>query len=540
MENAEIQNIIKRVEKLKGLRSNWESQWQECATYCLPTKTNITTVKTTGTGVDTTNYDSTARNSTQVFAAAMHSYLTNPASKWFSLRTKDKYLMNSKAVKTWFKSAEDTIYNTFNGSNFAQEVHEGYLDLACFGTFALYEEEDEKDIVRFYCRPLREMLISEGADGRVDTAYRCFKYTARQAFQRWGKNSGEAIQKAVDAKDYEKEFDFIHCVQPRHEFEAGKKDAKNMPYASLYVEVSQKHLCEEGGYKEFPFFIPRFSKLAGDVWGYSPAMVSLPDIKMLNAMSKTLIRSAQKIVDPPVEMPHDGYLMPMNFNPGGINFRVQGTSETEIKPILSGGNIPIGLEMVQDLRANIQKAFFVDVFLMLNQDRGQKTATEVNEMASEKMLITGPVLGRLMSEFLNQAVVRTFNICYDRGQFEEIPEELQGKDWVVEYISPLAKAQKFQEMNSLVQFNSYVGQLATVFPTVLDKVDSDKSVDAAADLFAINPEIVYDDKEVAEIREQKAQQMQAQQEMMMAQQIAATAKDGSQAVKNLESQGVSK
>jgi hypothetical protein len=460
--------------------------------------------------------------------------MTNPASKWFSLRTKDKDLMDVKSVKMWLKDVEDIIYNVLASSNFSQEVHEGYLDLGCFGTFCLYCEEDEKDYLRFYCRPLREILISEGADSRVDTVYRLFKYTARQAYQRWGDNCGEAVQKAIQMKDYEKEFDFIHCVTPRHERDVKSAEAKHMPYASLYIEVSQKHLCEEGGYKEFPFFIPRFSKLAGDVWGYSPAMVCMPDIKMLNAMAKTLIRSAQKIVDPPVELPHDGYLLPINMNPSGINFKIQGTSDQEIKPILTGGNIPIGLEMVQDLRSTIQKGFFVDVFLMLNQSDGEKTATEVNELASEKMLIVGPVLGRLMSELLNPLIQRCFSLLAERGVFPPIPEELVGKDYVVEYISPLAKAQKFQEINSLNQLMAFVGNLSKAFPSVLDTVDSDQAVQDAAEIYGVNPEIVRDDQEIAETRQVKAEQMQAEKEMMMAQQIAQTAKDGSQAVKNLD------
>jgi hypothetical protein len=530
----DAEQIIKRADTLKGLKGNVTNSQQEAANYCLPLRANVTTTKSPGQSVSTENFDSTARNSAQIFGASLHSYMTNPASKWFSLRTKDKILMAMKPVKVWLKTVEDIIYNVLNASNFAQEVHEGYLDLGVMGTFVLYEEEDDRDYVRFYCRPTQEVQISEGADGRVDTVYRTFKLSARQATQKWGANAGQAIAKAIEMKEYDKEFTFIHCVEPRHVREVGKEDAINMPFRSVYIEISQKHICEEGGYKEFPFFVPRFSKLSGEVWGYSPAFVCMPDIKMLNAMSKVVIRAAQKIVDPPVEIPHDGYLLPLNLNAAGINFKMQGTADSEIKPIQTGGNIPVGLEMIQDLRRTVQRAFFVDVFLMLNQNDTEKTATEVNELSSEKMLIVGPVLGRLMSELLNPLINRTFSILAQRGVLPPLPDELKGREYVIEYISPLAKAQKFQEINSLNQLMALITNMSQVFPTVLHKINSDKVIDTASDIYGVNPEVVLDDKEVGAVREAEAQKLQMQQELAAAQQVATTAKDGSQAVKNLQ------
>jgi len=528
-------DIIKRVEKLQAERRNWDNQWQEAAEYCRPTKTNITVIKVSGEKVSTENYDATARNAVQVASAAIHSYMTNPASKWFGLRTKQKDLMDDKEVKMWFKAVEDTIYNVLNTSNFAQEVHEAYLDLFVFGTFCLYEEEDPKEFVRFYCRPLKEMLIAEGFDGRVDTAYRMIKMTARQAKQRWPESCGSVVEEALTAKQPDKEVDFIHCVTPREERDVKSKESKDMPFASVYLEKSKQHICEEGGYIQFPYFITRFSKLAGDVWGYSPAMISMPDIKMLNAVTKTMIRSAQKIVDPPMQVPNNAYLLPLNTNPGGINFRIQRTADAEIKPIATGGNIPVGMDMVKDLRAAIQKAFFVDVFLMLNQQEGGvKTATEVNALVAEKMLIVGPVLGRLMSEFLNPLINRTFALLAERKALPQVPEQLLDVEYVVDYISPLAKAQKYQEINSIQQLMALVGNMAQVFPSVLDKIDSDKTIDDAADIYGVNPELVRDGDEVSQMREERAEEEQAQKEMMMAQQVAETAKTGTEAMKNLE------
>lgn len=526
-------DLIKRLERLKGQRANYETRWQEQATYCLPAKDNVTVVKSPGTGVGLMNFDDTAQNSVQTLAAGLHSYLTNPASRWFAMRPKKSHLMESKTVRLWMSEAETVAYDTLNSSNFAQEIHECYLDLVAFGTAVLYEEEDAEDIVRFYCRPIKECFIAEGENGRVDTLFREFKLTARQAFQRWGKDAGEAVKRALDQKDYEKEMEFVHAVFPRHERDVSKADSQNMAYASVYLEKTMKHVISEGGYKEFPFFIPRFSKLSGESYGYAPATVTMPAIKMLNAVSKTYIRYAQKKTDPPIELPHDGYLLPLNLNPGGFNYRIQGTGDEGIKPIETGGDPNIGLEVMQRYETAIQRAFFVDMFLMLAQRDKDMTATEVQERVAEKMLILGPVLGRLMNELLDPLIQRTVNILAERGALPPLPEELVDEDYKIEYISPLAKAQKYQELNSINGMMALVGQLAQAFPGVLDKIDSDQVVDVASEVFGIDPSIVLDDGEVAAIRQQKMEQMQAQQELQMAQQVAATAKDGAVAVKDL-------
>lgn len=527
------QEIIKRFETLKGLRSNWETLWEDAATYCLPYKTGITRIRTKGEGVSVENYDATPRNAAQTLAAALHGYLTNPASKWFSLRTQDQKLMDSKDVRSWLKQAEDKVYDVLNNSNFSQQVHENYIDLVTFGTSILYEEEDVKDYVRFYCRPLRECFVSEGEDERIDTVYRNFKLTARQVKQRWPESCGEVVNKAIEGKDYEKEIDCLHAIYPRGERQAGKADGKNMPWASVYLETSQKHILSEGGYREFPFFVPRFAKNSGEVFGYSPALISMPDIKMLNAIMKTLVRAGQKIVDPPLILPHDGYLLPLNLNPSGINYRLQGSADDKIEPLLTQGSIPVGFEMVQDLRVLVQKAFFVDIFLLLAQRQQNMTATEVQERVEEKMLILGPVLGRLMSELLNPVITRTVNILSEKGILPVPPPDLMGQEYIIEYISPLAKAQKYQEIHSINNLIALVGGIAQAVPDVLDKIDVDKVVDDAADIYGTNPELIRDDEEVAAIREQKRQAAEMQMKLAMVQQGAMAAKDASQADKNL-------
>lgn len=505
---VDVAQVIKRHKQLKTERQPWDSYWQEISKYCLPRKAYVTRERTPGTRLPSDVYDSTAMDAVNILAGGLHSYLTNPASKWFSIRTQDKSLMENKDNKIFLKNAEDKIYDTLNSSNFSQQIHELYLDLGVFGTAGLFEEEDPKDIVRFYCRPIRELSIAEDSKERIDTVYREFKLSARQAEQEWGKNAGDVVANAIKNKEYEKKIVFLHAIFPRYERDTSKDDAINMPYASVYIEISKKHLISESGYEEFPFFGPRWNKESGEVWGTSAAMIAHSDTKQLNTMSQTVTRSAQKKVDPPLMFPHDGYLLPIRLGPAAVNFKLRGTHEDKIEELGKGGDIPIGLEMENQRRGAIKRMLFVDLFLLLAEKTPEMTATEVMKRVEEKMLILAPTLGRLMSELLDPIITRTFNILLRNRLLGKVPKGLENVDYVIEYISPLAKAQRLEEMKSLRNMLELIGTVGAHIPAIIDKIDGDKLVDMAADIYNISPNLIRDMEEVKKIREQRAQNEQ--------------------------------
>ena len=422
-DTSKAEEIIKRCGKLDGDRQNYASFWQDVAKYVIPRKAYITRTRTPGAKYDYDVYDSTAMQSNIVLAAGLHSYLTNPNSKWFSLRLDNEELADNAEVKTWLDDTEKRMYNQLNASNFNQQIHELYLDLGAFGVACMYEEEDETDGIRFYSRDISEIYLCENEKEKIDTVYRKFKMTARQAYEKWDEQAGEVVMEAMEKKEYDKMIEFIHCVAPRYERDVNKEDSKNMPFESTYVETSKRYIVNESGYREFPYFTPRFNKNSGEVWGSSPAMVLYSDIKMLNEMVKVLIRSAQKQVDPPLVLPHDGYLLPIKYGPADLNFRLKGSADDKIEPLVTGANISIGLEIISQWQNIVKKGYFVDLFLLLaDPARKDMTATEVMQRVEEKMLILAPVLGRLMNEFLDPLIHRTFNILWRTGKIMPPPE----------------------------------------------------------------------------------------------------------------------
>ena len=187
-----------------------------------------------------------------------------------------------------------------------------------------------------------------------------------------------------------------------------------MPFESVYLEYKNGNELSVSGFKEFPFVVPRYLKASHEIYGRSPAMTALPDVKMLNEMSKTTIKAAQKQVDPPLLVPDDGFLLPVRTVPGGLNFYRSGTRD-RIEPLNIGANNPLGLNMEEQRRDAIRAVFYVNQLMM--QQGPQMTATEVIQRNEEKMRLLGPVLGRLQSELLKPLIDRVFNILLRNNQF---------------------------------------------------------------------------------------------------------------------------
>jgi len=289
-----------------------------------------------------------------------------------------------------------------------------------------------------------------------------------------------------------------------------------MPFESIYFEYKGGNELSVSGFKEFPFVVPRYLKASNEVYGRSPAMTALPDVKMLNEMCKVTIKAAQKQVDPPLLVPDDGFLLPVRTVPGGLNFYRSGTRD-RIEPLNIGANNPLGLNMEEQRRNAIREVFYVNQLQL--QQGPQMTATEVIQRNEEKMRLLGPVLGRLQSELLRPLIDRTFNILLRNNQFPQAPESLSGVNIDIEYVSPLAKAQKSTELQSIMRGIEILGSLANAAP-VFDYINFDNLVKHVADIVGMPQKLLKSQGEVTAMRDQQQQQQQEQAQMQQAQQVA--------------------
>jgi len=300
-----------------------------------------------------------------------------------------------------------------------------------------------------------------------------------------------------------------------------------MAYASMYICMETKMILAESGFQELPYVVPRFLKATGEVMGRSPAMVALPDVKMINLMSKTIIQAAQKMIDPPLLVPDDGFLLPIRTQPGGLNFYRSGSRDT-ITPLQTGANIPIGLNMEEQRRLAIRSAFFVDQLLSGNTPN--MTATEVIQRQEERMRVIGPVLGRLMNEMLRPLIDRAFALMWRAEMLARPPEILQGIDVDIEYVSPLARAQKSSSVNGVMRALEILMPLSQQLP-VGDHIDPDGLVTYLTEALGVPKKVLKPQSVVDEEREQRAMMQQEQMERQMEQEDVATVGQAAQAVR---------
>ena len=435
--------------------------------------------------------------------------LTSSANKWFSLRFKETDLNTVDEAKEWLEDATARMYDAIAKSNFQQEIFECYHDLIAFGTACLMIEEDQDDVLLFSARHIKEIYIQENKKGYVDTLYRRFKMPSQAAADKFGI---ENISKDLINKVRKTPFDdheIVHVIRPRFDFDPGKQDKKNMPFQSIYMEYENGHIISVGGFKENPYVIPRYLKASTEIYGRSPGMNALPDVKVLNKMVENALKAAAKQIDPPLLIPDDGMIAPVRMSPGSINYYRAG-SRDRIETLQIGQATSTTLNNENQRRDAIVKMFHVDQ-LVIAENRNM-TATEVLQRQEEKMRILGPVLGRLQSELISPLIIRIFNIMLRQGLFLPAPDILQQQELNIEYVSPMALAQRSQELQSIMRGLELFGSMAQAMP-VMDYIDENGFIKQIIDILGLPASMIKSDAQVQQIRQERAAEQQQQMEM---------------------------
>ena len=525
----DIKAIIKRFEALEGQRDNWQNHFQELADYMLPRKADIVRKRTRGEKRMEQVFDGTALQAVDLLSASLHGMLTSGATPWFHLALKDQDMGRDDEVEAWLQDTSARMAKAFLRSNFETEIHEMYVDLVVFGTGCMFVEMDQGQL-RFSTRHISEFHIAENQYGLVDTVFRKYKVPARQAVLRFGYDEvSKFIQTKYDKRP-DDEVTLLHAVMPRYDRDPTKMDSANMPFASVYICMDSKMPISVKGFQEFPYIVPRFLKATGETMGRSPAMVALPDVKMLNLMSKTIIQAAQKQIDPPLLVPDDGFILPIRTNPGGLNFFRAGSRDT-ITPLNVGANIPIGLQMEEQRRAAIRSAFYVDQ--LLSAGAANMTATEVIQRQEERLRVLSPALGRLMNEMLRPLIERTFALMLRNDMFALPPEMLQGRDVDIEYVSPLARAQKSSSLNNTMRALEILMPLSQALP-VGDHINPDGLVNHVTDALGVPKTVLNSDREIQQARQAQAEQQAMMQQRQQEQEDVYTAAQAAQAVRMVQ------
>lgn len=530
---------MQRKSELWQERSSWIDHWRELSQYVKPrTGRFLVTDRNKGLKRNEKIIDSTATRAHRVLGAGLMAGMTSPARPWFKLALADTDLMEYQPVKEWLADTTTKMRNVFARSNTYRALHMIYEEEGLYGTGASIVLDDFQDVMRHYPLTAGEYAIATDDRGVVNTIYREFDMTVAQMAMRFGEKALSATTRGLlnngKAKDTWRTV--LHVIQPRKNYDPRGRLAKEMKFASCYMEVGRddnmQGFLKESGFKTFPALCPRWHASGGDIYGNSPGMEALGDIKQLQHGQTRKMQAIDYSIKPPLQIPSSLKNSPLSTLPGGSTYVDMSAGTQKISSMWDvRTDISGQLEDIRDVRQRINETFYVDLFLMLAQaDQGAPvTAREVAEKHEEKLLMLGPVLEGQFDELLRPKIDMTFDRVLEAGILRPPPPELQNVDLNVEFVSMLAQAQRAIGVQGLDRMVQTIGTIATfqanagMNPDAMDKINVDDAIDAYADMLGVDPALIVGSDKVAIVRANRAKEAQQQQQLVNAQAAADTA-----------------
>lgn len=489
---------------------------------------------------DTNIYHSVAWQANQSFAAGVMSGLTPPSRQWFRLIWSNDTMKNHPEAGELLDKRMNILQDVLLKSNFYNAIHSSYLELA-FGQAPLAIFQDADTGVHFVPFTVGTYMMENGPDGIVDTFCTKYEMTARQLADKFGADRlPSSIRAELENGGVKTKHKLWWLVEPNRFHDRNKEvmDKYHMKYLSLYwLEEGEKDFLDIGGFQEWPIPVARYLVTGSETYGKGPGWFAEGDSKGLQKLEKDDIIAVELGIKPPMAASATTAKQGINLTPGSY------TVVERNEPVTPLFNVNVNLQHLQekilDLQDRIKRAYSADLFMMLERlEDKSMTAQEVLQRKQEQLQQLGPVVQRLQFEFLRKIIERVYNIL-DRAGILPQPEDaelalaLSNEEVTIEYISPLAQAQKMAGMTNIEQAIAFTGQLAQFDQSVLDKIDFAKTIDSYFDMVGAPASIKRTEEEYEAIQQQKAQAMaEAKQQEQMAQAVQMAA-PAAQAAKNI-------
>ena len=529
-----LQRLHARHERLKAAYTDHRQAHQEIVKQFCPWRGRFFR-KTRGNKPVTDEndiYDSTGFRALRGMGAFLMGGGSSPARKWFRLTCPDPNLAELHSVREFYSESARRMRFVLSRSNAYQALHNIYEEISAFGTACALIERDFDDVVRMHVLTAGQYYLATDPNGDVNTVYREFEMSVAQLIEEFGiDRMTPEVKTLAENGQFERHFTVVHAVEPRSDRQLDKLDQLNMPWRSVYFfrgerrDVRTRGVLREGGYKTFPYFVPRWSVADRNAWGFGPCHEALPHAKRLQNMQLSLSRSVAFMAEPPMQGPASLSGKEVKLRPGAYT-PVPGAGNQKIETLFDVRTDVSALAgLAQDTQEQVQRALYNDLFLLIMNSRRAKTATEVDEMHEEKMLMLGPALERLHNELLRPFIERLFNFMDEAKLLPPVPSELQTVPLQVEFVSMLQQLQQASGVVTMERFLTMIGTGAQMFPDMLDVVDPDTIARDYAEMLAIEPDNLRDPNEVAELREARNQANAAMQQAEAQAVEAKTARD---------------
>ncbi len=520
-----------RLFELEDAYNSIKPDWQDLADYFLPRSVrfltrNVNKALTKNRKIK----DSTPLIALRNFSSGMMSGATSPATNWFKVKIRNFEKEQSFGVKTWCAQVEKILRDIFNSSNLYRILPSVYKQIGVFGISVVALKQDSASVLRCYLLPVGSYRMSKDERGVVDTIARVYMETAKNLYNTFGEeNVSDGVLQAINSNRYEELFEVVHFVEPNREYKSGSIWARDKKYISVYYERNSKDskFLSVGGFDKFPYAVFEAEVNGEDVYPSDcPGINALPDVKQLMSMVIDEAKAVKKIISPTYKGPASLKNKKMIDAPAA--FIEEDENGRGISPIYEVNPRILEVDsIIEKLKKSIKDIFYNDLFAMiLNTAEHTRTATEVNELKEEKMVLLSPLLEQIHNG-LNQIISWVFSECMENNILPEPPEIINGKNMEIEFVSTLAQAQKAVKISAMERFTTFTINLAQTLDKSLSmKLNAAKIIDDYADYANISPEQLISNTELERLKQVQ------QEEEARAEQIEEV-KKGSEIIKNI-------
>ncbi len=529
--------LCSRLSQLKSARSTHESHWRDCYQYGAPERQQAFGGGISGKERETQRadlFDSTASEAVQLLVASIMSGVTPSNALWFKAVPDG---MDDVAEMTegerWLEGVCNFMWRNIHAANFDSEAPETVTDVTVAGWGVLYIDidRDAGGGYVFESWALGDCFIgSTKANGLIDTIYREHRMSAEAMINTYGEDNCHVSVVETAKRNPTESFNLLHVICPRKTKGAGQIN-KDMPFASYHVDLANKHMVKESGFHEFPCAVPRMRRIPNSLYGNGQMSFALPDAKSANRLMKTTLESSDLSLGGMWLAKDDGVLNPHTVTIGPRKVIVVNEIDS-MKRLDDGTNFQVAEYLLTGLQGGIRKKLMADQLPPIGTQ--QMTATEINTRIEIIRQQLGPVYGRFQAEYLIPILDRCFGLAFRSGALGAPPEELQGRNLSFKFMSPMARAQRLDEVIATEQFVASIGAAAQIDQTILDNVNFDAVAQITGAGRGVPASVLRSTEEIQELRQARQEAQQAQAEQQQQQQIQQMA--GQAMAKGLEGQ----
>ena len=485
--------ILEKYKEAVAVKDHWRDKFEEAYEYCLPNRESFYD-ESPGQKRTDKIFDETAVVGVQEFASRLQSGIVPTFARWADFQAGVEIPEEQKSeVNLQLDKITEYVFEILQNSNFNQEVHEAFMDLAVGTGCMLVEEGDAVNPVKFTAVPLPKVCLLNGPDGKIDTVYRTRKVKPEHIRVLYPK---AIIPENFNLLQQKKELTIIEAVYKIYQDNVEKYKycvVLDNPKAVIFEE-------EYEGEGSNPYLVFRWNKASGEVYGRGPIFNAMGAIKTCNLTVELILQNAQMSVSGVYTYEDDGVINPDNIAlvPGSLIPVAPGSRG--LSAIQSASNFDVAQLVLNDMRANIKKALYMEA---LGRPEGTPmTATEVSERMADLSRQIGSSFGRLQSEFIHPLLKRIIRILSKQGRIE-LPK-VNGREVKIGARSPLAQAQHMQDVSDVNRFNEIIA--GTFGPQMINViVNQNETAKYLAQKMNLPEKLIRDEEEQKQIIQQISQ-----------------------------------